>query len=181
MRTTAADLAVVALRPLRADDSAAIAAQVSDFEIARWTARIPHPYPPGAADAFLLDAAATDAAGATLHRAITCTGDQALVGVVSLVMIRPGVAELGYWVGRAAWGRGIAGAAAAAMIDIARDLGIYRLLGKVMDGNARSIAVLTRQGFITDHEAPAEQAVRDGRRTPLHSFVLELDPGRQGA
>jgi len=181
MRTTVADLGIVALRPLRADDSAAVAAQVSDFEVARWTARIPHPYPPGAADVFLVDAAATDAAGATLHRAITLAGDPALIGVVSLVIIRPGVAELGYWVGRAAWGQGVAGAAAAAMIGIARELGIYRLLGKVMDGNARSIAVLTRQGFVTDHEALAEEAVRDGRRTPLHSFVLELDPGRQGA
>ncbi|WP_158596011.1 GNAT family N-acetyltransferase [Oleomonas cavernae] len=171
----------MALRPLRADDSAAIAAQVSDFEVARWTARIPHPYPPGAADAFLLDAAATDAAGATLHRAVTRAGDDSLVGIVSLVMIRPGVAELGYWVGRVAWGQGIAGAAAAAMIGIARDQGIYRLLGKVMDGNPRSMAVLARQGFVTDHEAPPEEVVRDGQRTLLHSFVLDLTAGGQGA
>lgn len=174
MPTIGADRPAVVLRPLQAGDAAAVEALASDFDVARWTARIPHPYPPGAAQGYLRDAVASDAAGDTLHRAITLAGDDRLVGVVSLVMMPPGLAELGYWVGRPAWGRGIAGQAAGAMVALARDHGLHRLMGKVMAGNDRSTGVLMRQGFVRDMAAIPEDAVRDGLQTPLHTFYLDL-------
>ncbi len=41
------------LRPLRASDAGPITLHASDERVARMTAAIPHPYPPGAADAFI--------------------------------------------------------------------------------------------------------------------------------
>lgn len=57
-------------------------------------------------------------------------------------------AELGYWLGKAFWGRGIATAAARAVTGYAfRDLGLLRIDALVLTENMASIRVLEKVGF----------------------------------
>ena len=57
-------------------------------------------------------------------------------------------AELGYWLGKAFWGRGIATAAARAVTGYAfRDLGLLRIDALVLTENMPSIRVLEKVGF----------------------------------
>ena len=57
-------------------------------------------------------------------------------------------AELGYWLGKAFWGRGIATAAAKAVTTYGfRDLGLLRIDALVLTENTASIRVLEKAGF----------------------------------
>ncbi|OJD34676.1 glycosyltransferase family 25 protein [Diplodia corticola] len=87
---------------------------------------------------------------ATIHYAI-CIGDECVGGIG----VKPGVgeharsAELGYWLGEAAWGRGIMTEAAAAYADWVFETvpRLERLGGCVYSGNVGSVRVLEKIGF----------------------------------
>ena len=68
----------------------------------------------------------------------------------------PSVAEISYWVGRAYWGRGIAGAAVAAFLTQIRDEhpAVTALVAKVKTGNRASERVLLRAGFLAEGRDP---------------------------
>ncbi|MBW4721627.1 GNAT family N-acetyltransferase [Saccharothrix obliqua] len=77
-----------------------------------------------------------------------------LVGRVDLVHVDPPRYGLGYWLDRAATGRGHATAACAAVIGHARAAGATDVFAGVTRGNDRSAAVLRRLGFRPVAELP---------------------------
>jgi RimJ/RimL family protein N-acetyltransferase len=89
------------LRPLRDTDLDAIVANVSDYDIAKMTTRIPHPYTEADGREFL----ATQRKPGSLNLAVELGGR--LIGVCSL-FATPVRSEIGYWFAKPAWGRGIA-------------------------------------------------------------------------
>ncbi|MBX9576756.1 MAG: GNAT family N-acetyltransferase [Caulobacteraceae bacterium] len=84
------------------------------------------------------------------------SGDR-LVGAITLSNVRRGVAEtgtLGYWIGQAFAGRGLATAAVRAMVDFAfTDLGLHRVEAACVPSNHASRRVLEKAGF--EHEGQA--------------------------
>ncbi len=117
-----------------------------DPEIGRWT-RIPVPYRPGDAVAFLEFARACRDEGQGHHFVIEVTETGELLGAcgVDLGTDRP---EIGYWLVLDGRGRGVATAAVAALSDwCATELGLSELWATVKVGNDRSEAVLERCGF----------------------------------
>ncbi|MEO9789893.1 MAG: GNAT family N-acetyltransferase [Aurantimonas coralicida] len=100
------------LRPLTMDDAGALAKLINDREIARMLARVPHPYGLADARAFISDHAPETVFALCLKD----VGD--LVGCCSLKPESvPGRFDIGYWVGRRFWGKGLATEAAQAVID----------------------------------------------------------------
>lgn len=96
------------LRVPGADDAATIAGMANDWEIARRMARLPHPYGIDDARFFLRDIVPSE-----LAWAITSAPDGILVGIAGLVPDgATKTVELGYWLGRRYWGRGLATEAA---------------------------------------------------------------------
>jgi [ribosomal protein S5]-alanine N-acetyltransferase len=79
------------------------------------------------------------------------SGDQVLVGGLTLANLRRGVAQagsLGYWVGAPYAGRGYMTAAVAALIPYAfSTLRLHRLEAACIPTNAASIALLEKTGF----------------------------------
>ncbi len=137
------------LRLPRASDAPRIEALASDPEVALKTARIPHPYPPGAADGFLAEAARDMAAGRRLVCAVAEADGDALTGIIELdldALRREG--ELRYWIGRPFWRRGYATEAATAALEIGFGaLGLGRIVARALAGNAASIRVQEKLGF----------------------------------
>lgn len=141
------DLATDRLR-LRApalDDVADIARLANDFAVARWLTRLPHPY--GEADArfYLTEVRKTDRAWA-----ITAKAGGALMGVIGLAPHGDADAfELGYWLGRAFWGKGFASEAGRAVLDhAARAHPARRIVAGHFAENAASARVLAKLGFV---------------------------------
>jgi RimJ/RimL family protein N-acetyltransferase len=111
----------VALRRFTAADAPRVQLLAGEREVAETTAVIPHPYPDGAAAAWIAIHEVARAAGTEYSYAITASGDGLLVGAIGL---RPDSGEhetIGYWVGRPYWNRGYATAAAQAVIVLAFD------------------------------------------------------------
>jgi 8-oxo-dGTP diphosphatase len=139
------------LRPLRAQDAEALHRLVNDWEVTRTLAEIPFPYPRDLADEWIASTATQLAAGTGYHLAITGKEGrkETLVGVVGL-RVDPArrAGRLGYWVGRAFWGHGVATEAAKRLASWGfANLSLDRITAEVTEGNDASCAVLRRIGF----------------------------------
>jgi ribosomal-protein-alanine N-acetyltransferase len=96
------------LRPFRLEGADDVQRLTGAREIAAATLTIPHPYPAGAAAAWIAShAEASDRGGVEL--AIEARSDATLVGAIGLnIEHEHRRAEIGYWIGVPFWGRGYA-------------------------------------------------------------------------
>ena len=113
------------LRPGFPEDAPALAVAIADKAIVKHLAVVPWPYTLRDAEAFL--ASPRDPVLPSLLIFERTGGAPELVGYCSLKRRPSGAVELGYWIARAYWGRGLATEACSALIDIARTLGFSRL------------------------------------------------------
>lgn len=153
------------LRALVADDAAAVAERAGDRRVARYLIAVPSPYPLSLAGRWIAARVAwwTQGRGVTLAIARRTAPEQ-LLGSVSLRRyVRDRRAELGYWLGADAWGKGIATEAARALVDFGfRELLLARIYAHVLAGNAASCRVLDKLGFVA--EGVRRRHVRKGRK-----------------
>ena len=142
------------LRAPRASDAERIAGLAADFDVARMTTSMPHPFHRHHADAFLARAQALDAAREVVF-AVELE-EEGLIGVLGFHPSRlPGpepqrsAPEIGYWLGRPYWGRGLATEAALGALAWAKRAWRRRLVvsGHFAD-NPASGRVLEKAGFL---------------------------------
>lgn len=138
------------LRPVRADDTAALAARRSDPEVARYQDWIA-PFSIDRARAIVTDAVALD--GPTLDDwwmlTIADLDDTTVIGDVVVKLERDGhVAEIGYTLAREHWSRGYAVEAVRALVDFLFEyVGVDRVQGALHPDNVASAMVLERVGM----------------------------------
>ncbi len=127
------------LRPLTADDAPEIARLAGDWDIARMTALIPHPYTLADAQSFI---ASID--GGDIY---AVERDGILVGCCG-ARSASGTYEIGYWIGKPYWDNGIATEAALALIGHmrAREPGCVITISHMAENNA-SARVIQKLGF----------------------------------
>ncbi len=105
------------LRPFAAGDAPAVQALAGAAEVASTTLNVPHPYPDGAAEAWIATHGPAYGAGTLAPFAIVAADTGELVGAMSLAIRAVYArAELGYWIGVPFWNRGYATEAAEAML-----------------------------------------------------------------
>jgi RimJ/RimL family protein N-acetyltransferase len=137
------------LRWPRICDAAALHKFCSRWEVVRYTARIPHPYPPGSAERFIYAAREANSAGRDLTLVMTpIKGKSDAIGSISLESRGRDRLVLGYALAPEAWGKGLATEAAEAMIDAAFGLtSTVEILASVRVENEASRRVLEKCGF----------------------------------
>jgi RimJ/RimL family protein N-acetyltransferase len=133
------------LRPGWAEDAPALATAIADEMIVRNLATAPWPYRLRDAEAFL--AQPRDPVLPSFLIFERTDGEPRLAGSCGLGRRPSGAVELGYWIARPFWGRGIATEAATALIEIARTMGFTRLEGSHFLDNPASGRVLEKLGF----------------------------------
>lgn len=133
------------LRPGWAEDAPALAQAIADEMIVRNLATAPWPYRLRDAEAFL--AQPRDPVLPSFLIFERTDGEPRLAGSCGLGRRPSGAVELGYWIARPFWGRGIATEAATALIEIARTMGFTRLEGSHFLDNPASGRVLEKLGF----------------------------------
>jgi RimJ/RimL family protein N-acetyltransferase len=149
------------LRPFRPADAPALARHANHREL--WLGvsdRIPHPYAESDAEAFMArvvpEAPVTAFAIEVDGEAVGCAGLRLGQDVERVS------AEIGYWVGPALWGRGIATDAVRALTGHGfTALGVRRVFGKAFTRNARSVRVLEKAGYVREGTMP-RSAIKDG-------------------
>jgi RimJ/RimL family protein N-acetyltransferase len=137
------------LRWPRMCDAAAIHKICSQWEVARYTARIPHPYPPGSAERFIYAARQANASGRDLTLVMTTSkGRCDAVGSISLESRGADRLALGFVLAPEAWGKGLATEAAEAMIDAGFGLTpAVEIVASVRVENHASQSVVRKSGF----------------------------------
>lgn len=134
------------LRPFCPADAVAVAALAGDWDIVRMTARIPHPYTTEMAEAWISSHVPSRQSGEEHVFCIERDGE--VIGCIGLQKSRDAVYELGYWLGKAWWGKGLATEAAKRVIRFAfEELDAGGLLSGHLADNPASGRVLEKCGF----------------------------------
>lgn len=134
----------VALRGLVPADAGPIALYAGDRRVAWMTGTIPHPYPPGAAEAFVEAARSGRRAEEVWAIDGSGSGREAFMGLIGW---RPAIAEIGYWVGPPYWSTGVASAAVETLTRHLLAAGVPRIEAVAFDDNPASARVLEKAGF----------------------------------
>ncbi|HYY10506.1 MAG TPA: GNAT family N-acetyltransferase [Kineosporiaceae bacterium] len=99
----------------------------------------------------------------------TIVTDEGAVAGQLLSFPRDGIREIGYWLGRQYWGRGLATASLREFLQLIPERPVY---GVVTEANTASVRVLERNGFVLVERRVGAPAP-DG--TPRDVLVLRLD------
>ena len=129
-------------------DAQAVSRLAGDWELARMTINVPHPYEPHMATKWFATHQPDYANGGKITFAIRSRAEDCLVGCVSLIWKSETMAEIGYWLGRPYWGRGYMTEAAAAVF--AYGFGVRRLekiQARHFSGNPASGRVMQKCGM----------------------------------
>jgi RimJ/RimL family protein N-acetyltransferase len=157
-----------AVRFWRMADTDAVVRHANNANVARQLRdRFPHPYSRANAQAFLKSAVATSD---PTNLAIEVDGEAAgAIGYVVGTDVERYSAEIGYWLGEAYWGRGIATEALTLVSDhVFRSANLLRLFALPFADNRASIRVLEKAGYVREailksssvkHGAPRDQAL----------------------
>jgi ribosomal-protein-alanine N-acetyltransferase len=141
------------LRPFALADASDVRRLAGDVRVASTTASIPHPYPEGAAEAWISTHQPAFEARTAIVFAITASGTGSLIGAVGFVDISTPHArgELGYWVAFEQWSQGVCTEAVRRVIEYAhRDLGITRIVAQCLARNVASARVMEKVGLMRE-------------------------------
>jgi RimJ/RimL family protein N-acetyltransferase len=160
------------LRPGFPEDASALAAAIADEAIVRNLATAPWPYRVRDAEAFL--ASPRDPVLPSFLIFERTDGPPRLVGSCGLGRRPSGAVEMGYWIARPFWGRGVATEACRALVDIARTLGLPSLEGSHFIDNPTSARVLEKLGFEPLGIVAPRMSCARGAEVPARLMRLRL-------
>jgi RimJ/RimL family protein N-acetyltransferase len=151
------------------EDIDRMTALAGDWEVARMLGRMPHPYLPEHAEEFLGLCQAMDPATDRVF-AIELE-DEGFIGVIGFSPFEGGT-ELGYWIGRPYWGRGLASEAADAAMAWAKRVWRRRyVLATHFSDNPASGRVLCKAGFLYTGEVVLRDCRARGEKVPARTMV----------
>ena len=163
------------LRPGWPEDAPALARAIADEAIVRNLSTAPWPFGVAEAEAFI--AAPRDPVLPSFLITQRTTGAPHLVGACGFGRRPSGAVELGYWIARRHWNKGLATEAGLALIEIARTLKLSQLEASHFVDNPSSGRVLEKLGFIaTGLSADRYSCARNGEAaTRLFRLTLAQD------
>ncbi|MEO8392775.1 MAG: GNAT family N-acetyltransferase [Chloroflexota bacterium] len=149
------------LRPLAMSDAPTVRLLAGDYEVAKTTLNMPHPYPEDAAEAFIQSRIDNADKGSVFG--IVRKADQQLMGAMGIHPEgRFSRAEMGYWLGVPYWNQGYASEAARRIVAFGfEELELNRIHASYFSENIASRRVMEKAGMI--YEGTLRQhIVRDG-------------------
>ena len=166
------------LRPVRKSDAGLFAMYAGDKRVAEATRSIPHPLPPGAAEAFVTRAMRVGGDEDVWVMDGSSTGLAEVLGVINLKRMDEskwdrGQSEIGYWVAPAFWNTGFASEAVRALVG-ANPQKNRTIFAEVFQDNAGSARVLTNAGFHYLGDAETFSVARNAR-VPTWTYIRKMD------
>lgn len=172
--TTPIETSRLLIRPPEMADADAYVKLLDDWEIARWTRSIPHPYRKADAIQFIEAALERWRDRRGFRCTIALKADALPIGGVGANPDIEGGLEIGYWIGRDHWRQGFGGEAVAAFTRaLRRDLGPALLFANVLPDNLASRRILNRTGFLIAGTRLVQS--REGPQSVLR-FELKASP-----
>jgi RimJ/RimL family protein N-acetyltransferase len=161
------------LRPARTSDAGLFALYAGDRRVAEATQGIPHPLPPGVAEAFCARAMAANTDEDIWVMDGTRVNLPEVLGVISLKKMDRGQSEVAFWVAPAFWNHGIASDAVQALVA-ANPQRNCTMFAEAFQDNPGSARVLTNAGFQYLGDAESFSVAR-GMNVPTWTYIRKLD------
>lgn len=166
------------LRPVRKSDAGLFAMYAGDRRVAEGTRSIPHPLPPGAAEAFVARAMSDKGDEDVWVMDGATSGLAEVLGVISLKRMENNQkagcqSEIGYWVAPAFWNTGLASEAVRALVA-ANPQTNRTIFAEVFQDNPGSARVLTNCGFEYLGDAESFSVARNSR-VATWTYICKLD------
>ena len=143
----------IAIRPLKTSDVQSICENVKDKIITRYTLQIPHPYRKSDAEKFIKDSQRAWKEKSAYVFGIELKDSKEIIGIVSLDKVdrKNKRCELGYWLGKRYWQKGITSKAVKMILDFAfNHLHMHRVYAGVFASNTASLRVLEKNNFLLE-------------------------------
>lgn len=157
------------LRGVRRGDLVRLAALANDYDVVKMTGSMPFPYTLADAEEFYEKTCAADPAK-NAHFALDLDGEP--IGVLGFDEGPLGRIEIGYWLGRPYWGRGLATEAAQAALDWAKvDWRKKLVVACHFADNPASGQVLVKTGFLYTGDVEAKFSKARGEAAPVRWMV----------
>lgn len=164
------------LRLARRSDAGLIALYAGDRRVAEATRSIPHPLPPGGAEAFIARAMAAPSTGESGEDIWVMDGSQSglgeVLGVISLKRMDRSQSEVGFWIAPAFWNLGLASEALNALL-IANPQQNRTVFAEVFQDSPGSARVMTHAGFQYLGDAESYSVAR-AARVPTWTYLRRL-------
>ena len=158
------------LRGPRRTDAPRLAKLANDYAIGSMTTRMPYPY--SLADAQIFVDLAGDQDRLRDNTFVIELEGEGVVGAVGFQRTDEGRTELGYWVGRPYWGRGLATEAAVGALQWARnDWRRKVVFASHFADNAASAQVLIKAGFLHTGEVQLRHSRARGAAAATRMMV----------
>ena len=166
------------LRPFETSDLTALTRYAGEYDVAKATAQLPHPYTEAEAQAWL-DYNQHSSGGPTeSHIYAIVTRENSLIGCISLTAKGDGSQadwELGYWLGQPHWRKGYMREASEALLDDAKQhLAPTQLCACVFTDNPRSADLLRHLGFTSCGQS-TEFSLARGHEVDAQVLTLSLE------
>lgn len=162
------------LRPLRRSDAGPIACFAGDARVARGTRSIPHPYPPGAAEALVERALSPFRSEDIWALDGSATGLGEFLGLIHLMPLDRAQDEISFWVAPPYWNTGLAREAVRALVA-ANPHGSDAIFAEVFQDHPGGARALTHAGFEYLGDAEAFCVAR-GQTVPTWTYALQIRP-----
>lgn len=156
------------LRRLRPDDAPHMVTLAGDYEVAKMTLNIPHPYPADDAVKFIERSQHAWDAGERYGFAIVLKETDTFIGVIGIIPeLQHYRAGVGYWIGKPFWGKGYVTEALQRVIQFGFEtLDLNRIDASYRTDNPASGRVMEKVGM--RHEGTFRQVMfRDGAYSDL--------------
>lgn len=154
------------------DNRQALVGNLNDYDVAKWLSNVPLPYTMSHATEWVrtVNAGIKDESPSFQPSIFM---DEALIGGVGLRPVDKDVYELGFWLAKDYWGRGLAIEAATGLLRYGRrKLSGSRFIAHCAKENAASMSVLQKLGFRLVDEVDVYFRPRH-RSTPCFRLTLE--------
>ncbi|MDM5291860.1 GNAT family N-acetyltransferase [Peribacillus simplex] len=137
------------LRSITIDDSGRIEEMAGDFEVAKSTLNIPHPYPEGSAVGFIESVLSAEKNNKIVAFGITEKESNLLIGLININLLEPfSRGELAYWVGREYWGKGYGTEATKALLEYGfNELHLNKIFAASFTSNPGSWRIMEKVGL----------------------------------
>src|SRR5690625_3207645 len=147
------------LRKLTQTDADRIEELAGDYDVAKTTLNIPHPYPEGGAVDFIERTLLAEGDGKSITYAIVKKRTNLFIGIIGINLTSTHKrGELGYWIGKPYWNKGYGTEATNAIVTLGFEtLHLHKIFARAITTNPGSWRIMekvgmTHEGTLKQHE-----------------------------
>lgn len=168
----------IKIRKLKFSDADDLYEHIHEREISKWTIRIPYPYSLKDAIKFIRKSQYEVRKMKGYNFGIALKETDSVIGGIGLHCIdwKNSNAELGYWIGKKYWGKGLMTEAVRLILDFGfKELKLHKIYAHCFEENVASAKVLEKCGFILEGKAREERFRYDKWHNSLLYGILSSE------